>query len=69
MSEGRSSGECKHGMKSGCAYCHAPAPAPPAARRPTPAPPRTRAKPTKLSEKMNEKMLSLKQRLKQIRGG
>ncbi|HEX2440271.1 MAG TPA: hypothetical protein VHT71_18305 [Methylomirabilota bacterium] len=57
--------ECKHGLKSGCAYCHAPAPS---ARRSTPAPPRTRAKPTKLSEKMNDKMLSLKQRLKQIRG-
>jgi hypothetical protein len=67
MSDGRSEGECKHGMRSGCAYCHAPAPAPPVARRSTTAP-RTRAKPTKLSEKMNDKMLSLKQRLKRIRG-
>ncbi len=65
MEEGRSIGECKHGMKSGCAYCHVPAPV---ARRSTPVP-RTRAKPTKLSEKMNDRMLSLKQRLKQIRGG
>jgi hypothetical protein len=55
-------------MRSGCAYCHASTPAAPVARRSTPAP-RTRAKPTKLSEKMNDRMLSLKQRLKQIRGG
>jgi hypothetical protein len=55
--------ECKHGLKSGCAYCHAPAPSAP--RRPGP---RTRAKPTRLSEKMNDRMTALKQRLKQIRG-
>lgn len=65
MSDGRSTEECKHGLKSGCAYCHAPAPAP---RRPTPAAPRTRAKPAKLSEKMNDKMTALQRRLKQIRG-
>ena len=65
MSDGRPEGECKHGLKSGCAYCHAPAPA---ARRPTPTTPRTRAKPTKLSEKMNDKMTALQRRLKQIRG-
>jgi hypothetical protein len=58
------SDECKHGLKSGCAYCHAPAPPPPV-RRPGQ---RTRAKPTKLSEKMNDRMTALKHRLKQIRG-
>jgi len=57
--------ECKHGMKSGCAYCHAPAPMIP--KRPA-AVPKPRAKPTKLSEKMNDRMTSLKQRLKKIRG-
>jgi len=56
--------ECKHGLKSGCAYCHAAAPA---ARRSTPTP-RPRAKPTKLSEKMNDKMTALQRRLKEIRG-
>jgi hypothetical protein len=56
--------ECKHGLKSGCSYCHAPAPS--AARRPgTPAP---RAKLTRLAEKMNDRMTALKKRLKQIRG-
>jgi hypothetical protein len=55
--------ECKHGLRSGCTYCHVPAPAP--GRRPAP---RARAKPTRLSEKMNDRMTALKQRLKQIRG-
>ena len=65
MSEVRPGTECKHGLKSGCSYCHAPAPTP---RRAGTSMPRTRAKPTKLSEKMNDRMTALKQRLKQIRG-
>jgi hypothetical protein len=65
MSEVRAGTECKHGLKSGCSYCHAPAPTP---RRSAASAPRTRAKPTKLSEKMNDRMTALKQRLKQIRG-
>ena len=57
--------ECKHGMKSGCVYCHAPSPEmvprhPGTKKRPKPA--------TRLSEKMNDRMTSLKQRLKKIRG-
>jgi hypothetical protein len=57
--------ECKHGLRSGCAYCHAPSsemvPKNPAAKK--------RVKPaSRLSEKMNDRMRSLKQRLKQIRG-
>jgi hypothetical protein len=55
--------ECKHGLKSGCAYCHAPAPV--VARRRGQ---RTRSKPSRLSEKMNDRMTALRQRLKQIRG-
>jgi hypothetical protein len=55
--------ECKHGLRSGCSYCHAPAPT--VSRRPGQ---RTRSKPTRLSEKMNDRMTALKQRLKQIRG-
>jgi len=57
--------ECKHGMKSGCSYCHAPPPMIP--KRPA-AVPKPRAKPTKLTKKMNDRMTSLKQRLKKIRG-
>jgi hypothetical protein len=56
--------ECKHGLRSGCSYCHAPAE--PASRRATPRAPRSKL--TRLSEKMNDRMTALKQRLQQIRG-
>ena len=56
--------ECKHGMKSGCVYCHAPAPTMVSKTPPT----KKRAKPTAMSEKMNDRMTALKKRLKQIRG-
>ena len=59
--------ECKHGLKSGCSYCHAPRPSD--ASRPAPATPRKRASSTSLSEKMNDRMTALKKRLKEIRGG
>ena len=58
--------ECKHGLKSGCSYCHAPQSAP---SRPTPAAPRKRGASAGLSEKMNDRMTALKKRLKEIRGG
>ena len=58
--------ECKHGLRSGCAYCHARTPIPtPAAvkqaalKRPT--------KATRLSEKMNDRMTALNRRLKELR--
>lgn len=58
--------ECKHGLKTGCAYCHA---APPSTTRPaSPASPKKRARPTSLSEKMNDRMTALKRRLREIRG-
>jgi hypothetical protein len=57
--------ECKHGMKSGCVYCHAPAT--PTMISKTPAT-KKRAKSSPLSEKMNDRMTALKKRLKQIRG-
>ena len=60
--------ECKHGMKSGCSYCHA-TPRPTIASRPPAAAPRKRASSSALSEKMNDKMTALKKRLKEIRGG
>jgi len=51
-------------MKSGCSYCHAPAPTM------VPKTPGTkkRARVSPLSEKMNDRMTALKKRLKQIRG-
>ena len=56
--------ECKHGLRHGCAYCHAPVPAPvtiqPSAKR--------RTKATRLSEQMNDRMTTLKERLRKIRG-
>lgn len=55
--------ECKHGMKTGCSYCHAPAPT--AVR---PGTPKKRAKSTPLGEKMNDRMTALKKRLREIRG-
>ena len=59
--------ECKHGMKSGCSYCHAPmrAPLPKQIAQPG-AKKRTRA--GSVADKMNERMTVLKRRLKQIRG-
>ncbi len=55
--------ECKHGLKHGCAYCHATTPT---VVRPTP--PKKRTKATALSEKMNDRMTALKRRLREIRG-
>jgi hypothetical protein len=57
--------ECKHGLKTGCAYCHAPSTAPAtragtARRRSTPA--------SRLGEKMNDRITALKRRLREIRG-
>ena len=57
--------ECKHGLKSGCAYCHAPR-SEMVDKHPGQ---KKRAKPaSRLSEKMNDRMTALKQRLKKIRG-
>ena len=58
--------ECKHGLKQGCFYCHRP---PTAAPTPTLQPPtKRRSRATRLSEQMNDRMTTLKQRLRQIRG-
>ena len=56
-------GECKHGLRLGCAYCHAGTSA--KAERPGP---KKRAKVTRLSEKMNDRMTALKRRLRELRG-
>jgi len=61
--------ECKHGLKTGCAYCHVTSPG--ASRRTAPrsAPaPRKRGSSPALDEKMNQRMVDLKKRLKEIRG-
>ena len=57
--------ECKHGLKHGCAYCHASrASATPAAGKP-----KRRTGGSRLSDQMNERMTTLKRRLREIRGG
>jgi len=59
--------ECKHGLRTGCAYCHARTPVDPAPRTGQPGQ-RRRARSTPMSEKMNDRMTALQRRLKQIRG-
>lgn len=56
--------ECKHGLKTGCAYCHAKRPAPTA----QPAAQKKRGRASSMSEKMNDRLTALKRRLKEIRG-
>jgi hypothetical protein len=55
--------ECKHGLRHGCAYCHGRA-TPPAA----PSGPKKRGKGNRLSDQMNDRMTSLKRRLRELRG-
>jgi hypothetical protein len=56
--------ECKHGLKAGCAYCHARTPAPATTRPAT----RRRTVGARLSEQMNDRMTHLKKRLRELRG-
>jgi len=56
--------ECKHGLKSGCSYCHVTITKTPA----RPAAPKRRTRSAAMAEKMNDRMTALKQRLRQIRG-
>ncbi len=55
--------ECKHGLRLGCSYCHASTTA--VARQPGR---KGRAKASRLSDKMNDRMTALKQRLRKLRG-
>jgi histone acetyltransferase (RNA polymerase elongator complex component) len=55
--------ECKHGLKQGCFYCHGRTTA-----AVVQAEQKKRPKASRLSEKMNERMTTLKQRLKELRG-
>jgi hypothetical protein len=57
--------ECKHGLKQGCFYCHRPA-APAATITPPATKRRTRG--ARLAEQMNDRMTTLKKRLREIRG-
>jgi hypothetical protein len=63
--------ECKHGMKSGCVYCHA-RPVDRPALRPAGTGPRGTARrtsrSTRLSEQMNDRMTALAKRLRELRG-
>ena len=61
--DARAMGECRHGLKLGCVYCHGSKPAvarAPGQKRPT--------RPSRLSEQMNDRMTALKRRLRQLRG-
>ena len=59
--------ECKHGMKSGCSYCHATrTPATPARIRPEA--PKRRSPSSRLADQMNDRMTALNRRLKELRG-
>ena len=55
--------ECKHGLRQGCFYCHGRTSA--AARLPEP---KKRTKTSRLSEQMNERVTTLKRRLRELRG-
>jgi hypothetical protein len=55
--------ECKHGLRQGCAYCHADPPA--RVRQPRQ---KSRAKASSLAEKMNDRMTELRRRLRKLRG-
>ncbi|HET7341376.1 MAG TPA: hypothetical protein VFL90_07930 [Methylomirabilota bacterium] len=57
--------ECKHGLRHGCAYCHA-SPTPPVGR--APAAPKRRPRGAAMADKMNDRMTALKKRLKDLRG-
>ncbi|MGH7390518.1 MAG: hypothetical protein ACREM3_13830 [Candidatus Rokuibacteriota bacterium] len=56
--------ECKHGLKSGCTYCHGSgAAATQQAGR------KKRSSPaSRLADKMNDRMTALKRRLREVRG-
>ncbi|PYN23521.1 MAG: hypothetical protein DMD99_13835 [Candidatus Rokuibacteriota bacterium] len=56
--------ECKHGLKTGCSYCHGTKTPPPrqAAQK-------KRMSPlSRLGDKMNDRMTALKRRLRELRG-
>ena len=55
--------ECKHGLRSGCVYCHGGTTSTPS--RPSS---KKRTKISRLSEQMNERMTTLKRRLRELRG-
>jgi hypothetical protein len=58
-------GECKHGLRTGCSYCHAPArTVPTQSTQPKKRAPRAGS----VADKMNDRMTALKRRLKEIRG-
>jgi pyruvate-formate lyase-activating enzyme len=57
--------ECKHGLKHGCFYCHNRTTTTTAISQPAP---KRRTKATRLSEQMNDRMTTLKRRLRKIRG-
>jgi cytochrome c553 len=57
--------ECKHGLRTGCVYCHARTATPTTSTQPRP---RRVSRATRLSEQMNDRMTNLKRRLQRLRG-
>jgi hypothetical protein len=56
--------ECKHGLKHGCAYCHTRG----ASTPPVTSKSKRRTGASRLSDQMNDRMTTLKRRLREIRG-
>ena len=57
--------ECKHGLKYGCVYCHATTTTTRAGARSTSKRP---SRSSRLAEQMNDRMTTLKKRLRELRG-
>jgi hypothetical protein len=57
--------ECKHGLRHGCSYCHARSGT---ATRPVATGSKRPGKVSRLSDKMNDRMTALNQRLRKLRG-
>jgi hypothetical protein len=55
--------ECKHGLKHGCAYCHGRVAIPAVGAKP-----KRKTGVSRLSHQMNDRMTTLKRRLREIRG-
>jgi hypothetical protein len=56
--------ECKHGLRTGCVYCHAAAKS---TKVVAPAPKR-QSRSSRLSDQMNDRMTVLKKQLRKLRG-
>jgi hypothetical protein len=60
--------ECKHGLRSGCSYCHIMNTGEAEGLARSADPKKRRGPASRLSEKMNDRMTALKRRLRELRG-